>query len=121
MRPAPDDIRRLGPVIDRYLEYLDRRLARLLGRFAERPNVLVVADHGQEGSPQQPMWKGWHSKWGVFIAAGPDVTPHPEPRRLSYVDVVPTLLALLGFDVPGDLAGNVVPLSAASSSTPGRR
>jgi hypothetical protein len=98
------DIEALGPVIDRYLVYLDRRLQRV---FSLMPgaNIVVVADHGQEAIQGHVMWNGWHGREGVFIAAGPDVSADSRRVRASYFDVVPMMLDLLGFQRPADLIG----------------
>ena len=93
--PQAIDAQLLGPVIDRYLIYLDGHIRRLIEAFPTRPNVIVVADHGQEASPDYPLWKGWHSRFGVFLAAGPDVPATKDSVSVSYYDIVPTILDLL--------------------------
>jgi hypothetical protein len=105
--PAAADVTALGPVPDRYVEYLDRQLARLIAAFPTPPNVLVVSDHGQEAAASSTMslWKGWHSSRGVFMAGGPDIAGHDGELAVSYFDVVPTLLEILNFEKPADLAG----------------
>src|SRR5262249_20904981 len=37
--PAPEDVRRLGPVLHRYVHYMDRRLAAVLKLYDVEPNV----------------------------------------------------------------------------------
>jgi predicted AlkP superfamily phosphohydrolase/phosphomutase len=104
-RPSAADIEALGPVIGRYLEYLDAQLAHLIAAFPTEPNILIVADHGQEASEDYPLWKGWHSRFGVFLAAGPSIARRPEALAVSYYDIAPTMLDLLGFAPAGDLRG----------------
>jgi len=41
----------------------------------------------------------------VTGAAGPDVPHDPVPKKASYYDITPTILALQGFEVPPDLRG----------------
>jgi hypothetical protein len=109
-RPAASDISRFGPVIDRYLEHLDHRIGRVMAMFPAPPNVVIVADHGIEPSRAVTLWKAWHSRNGLFLAGGPDITGGDEMVPVSYFDVVPTILDLLGFAQPSDLRGrSVVP------------
>ncbi len=103
--PHADDVRALGPVVDRYVEYIDAEIGRLIRAFPTEPNVLIVSDHGAQASHNYPMWKGWHGPQGVFMAAGPDIIPSGTPLMVSYFDIVPTILELQRFAVPADLVG----------------
>jgi hypothetical protein len=107
-RMSPSDLETLGPVIDRVIEQVDHQLDALIGAFPTRPNVLIVADHGEESNTTRPPWKGWHSSPGVFVAAGPGISPRSNTLRVSYYDIVPTILDLLGFEKPPDLRGHSV-------------
>lgn len=104
-RPDEADIRLLGPVVDRYVEYIDSQVGRLIAAFPATPNVVIVSDHGAQASDDYPMWKGWHGPRGIFIAAGPDIAHSPASSDVTYFDVVPTILELQGFHVPTDLKG----------------
>lgn len=103
--PAPSDVRRFSGVIDAYLEYLDGELGALIERFPDRPNVLIVSDHGHTSTYEATLWRGWHGPDGLFIAAGPDVSAQPAAVRVSYLDVVPTILDLLGLESGAALPG----------------
>jgi predicted AlkP superfamily phosphohydrolase/phosphomutase len=103
--PAPEDVARWGGVIDRYLEFLDRRLARLIGAYGTRPNVIIVSDHGHEPVFDHPVWRGWHGPTGAFIAGGPDFPRRDRRLEVSYFDVMPTVVDALGFDVPAGAHG----------------
>ena len=107
-RPRPEDVTALGPVIDRYLTHLDDRIGRLIAAFPTPPNVLIVADHGFEPSRMTTLWRAWHSRYGLFVAGGPDVRRTDEFVDVSYFDVAPTILDLLGFDPAQDLRGRSV-------------
>jgi hypothetical protein len=107
-RPSAEDVAELGGVIDRYLEFLDRRLARLIGAFPSRPNVILVSDHGHEAILDHPLWRGWHSRFGVFIAEGPAFRRREEPLAVSYYDLVPTVADVMGFAVPTGMHGTTV-------------
>ena len=106
--PAKHDIERLGPVVDRYVRYFDRRLQRLLDLYATAPNVLIVSDHGHGRATTIAGWRGWHTKEGIFVAAGPSVPQRAGRIDVSYYDVVPTVAWLKGFRHPQSLTGRAV-------------
>lgn len=119
--PAPDDVRRLGPVVDRYVQYVDNRLARLLSLYAVPPNVIIVSDHGHGPTTVASNWRGWHTKEGMFVAAGPGI-PHQSASlgKVSYYDIVPTLLSLEGLRVCSGLQGHpLIPMPGDSNSADG--
>jgi hypothetical protein len=104
--PAPSDVEELGPVIDRYLMFLDERLGRLIATFPTRPNVIIVSDHGHVSSTTHPLWRGWHGPQGIYIAAGPGIPRASIPLSVSYDDVAPTVLDLQGFARPNAMSGS---------------
>jgi hypothetical protein len=107
-RPAQTDVERLGPVLDRYVTYFDQRLNQLLALYSTMPNVVIVSDHGNGPTTLATSWRGWHTKDGIFLAAGPSV-PHRSQRiDVSYYDVVPTIAALKGFRRSKHLPGHSV-------------
>lgn len=99
-RPDEASVRELGPVIDRYLERLDRGIGRLVAAYAAPPNVVVVSDHGHQATHTHEIWKGWHGPEAIFLAAGPGVERRSEMLEMSYYDVVPMVFELLGFERP---------------------
>jgi hypothetical protein len=103
--PTSDDVRVLGPVIDRYWDYLDSNLARMIAAFPATPNVLMLSDHGQEASQIRPLWKGHHSARGVFVASGPDIPRAPTRIGVSYFDVAPTIFQIMGLEKPSGMPG----------------
>jgi predicted AlkP superfamily phosphohydrolase/phosphomutase len=107
-RPRPADVEALGPVLDRYLEYLDRQFARLIAAFPTPPNVLLLSDHGEESTTQVTIWRGWHSEQGIFLAGGPSVPKESGVVEVSYDEVAPTILRLLDIPAPSDLKGRSV-------------
>jgi predicted AlkP superfamily phosphohydrolase/phosphomutase len=107
-RPDAEDIRVLGPAIDRYAEFLDRGIARLIAAAPSTPNVLIVSDHGHAGSDNVAPWRGWHATPGIFIAAGPDVPHRPGRVNVSYYDVAPTMIDLKGLVPPAAMRGQSI-------------
>lgn len=103
--PTKTDIDRLGPVMDRYVQFLDRRLGELITAFPRCPNVLIVSDHGHEANKTPLIWRTKHAPEGMFIASGPAIVPRKEGSRVSYFDIVPTILHLFGLEKPKNFRG----------------
>jgi len=59
---------------------------------------------------------GAHRRDGLFVLAGPGVRAAGELATADIVDVLPTLLALVGMDVPLGLDGR--PIRAALAAMP---
>jgi predicted AlkP superfamily phosphohydrolase/phosphomutase len=55
---------------------------------------------------------GWHTPWGIFAIAGPEVQPG-RLREAAIADIAPTVLHLLAQPLPDDLAGK--PIESALS------
>jgi predicted AlkP superfamily phosphohydrolase/phosphomutase len=107
-RPAERDIAQLGPAVDRFIQELDRQLGDLIATFPSPPNVLIVADHGEGPSDAYPPWRGWHASPGIFLASGPDIPHRTDALDVSYYDVAPTMLDLVGLEAAPDLRGHSV-------------
>jgi predicted AlkP superfamily phosphohydrolase/phosphomutase len=107
-RPSEDDSRALASVIDRYAQFLDRALARLIAAAPAPPVVMVVSDHGHGTSESVAPWKGWHASPGMFIASGPGVRQDPERLDVSYYDIAPTVLDMKGLIPPPEMRGRSV-------------
>jgi hypothetical protein len=107
-KPAPADVERLRPVIDRYVRYLDARVGRLLALYATKPDVLIVSDHGHGPTTIDSSWRGWHWSPGMFLMGGPQVPYRANRVRVSYYDVLPTVLDLKRLHHPTGLRGTSV-------------
>jgi hypothetical protein len=105
-RPSAADVKRFSPVIDRYVQYVDERLGNLLALYHQEPNVVIVSDHGHGASALPTGWRGWHTKEGIFVAAGPSIPKTTGRVPVSYYDILPTLVSLKGFDKPSGLRGH---------------
>jgi predicted AlkP superfamily phosphohydrolase/phosphomutase len=107
-KPAAADVEALGPVIGRYLEFIDRGIGEIIDAFPVDPNVMIVSDHGIESVENKPPFKGWHSSPGIYIAAGPDMPARSERLTVSYYDIAPTILELRWLEIPSNLRGRVI-------------
>jgi len=113
--PAPYDARFAGRPYDGEVAFADAQLGRVLEalRTAGRERntiVAVLADHGEALGDHGEATHGilvYQATLHVpFVLAGPGIKPGASVRpRASLVDVLPTLLGLLGVARPADLAG----------------
>jgi predicted AlkP superfamily phosphohydrolase/phosphomutase len=93
--PSEAEKRALGPVIDKYWEFLDTEIGSLASAFPTAPNVIVISDHGQRTLRHDPTWSSEHDQHAIFFAAGPDVPNCGARVHLSHYDIVPTVLDLV--------------------------
>jgi predicted AlkP superfamily phosphohydrolase/phosphomutase len=62
-------------------------------------------------------WNGTHRPHGVFLAIGPDIKPASQPQEACVYDVVPTVLQLLGAEIPANLDGRILHEVLLATST----
>ncbi len=132
--PAPEQVEAFGGLLAAAYRRVDRALAALLERMPEETRVLIVSDHGMHacnrdalfspGAPRPELLSGDHldAPPGVLIAAGSGFgAGGPERQAIgafdleslesvgSVLDVLPTLLVLLGLPVGEDMDGGPMP------------
>ena len=83
-------------LIDRFIQHI---------RARGRNDVIVVvsSDHLQSasGSAALPFLRAFgENRHNLWVASGPSITPRVITRESTTLDVAPTLLSLMGFDVP---------------------
>src|SRR5262249_31886262 len=92
----------------------DRLLGELLEAEGEDAAVIVVSDHGFKSGPTRPQTDprigvgaaaDWHRKFGIFLASGKPFAKGASIRDLSVLDVLPTLLGVLGLPAASDFDG----------------
>lgn len=119
-----------GRDVDRYdseIAQTDRAVGRLLDWLAKhRPNAVVVltADHGEEFDEHGGRYHGstlYDEQVRVpLLVQVPGVGPHVVSGPVQLVDVVPTLLGLLGFEAsPGMRGTNLGPWLARPPAAEG--
>jgi predicted AlkP superfamily phosphohydrolase/phosphomutase len=96
---APDLLLELAPV--------DGYRPSVLHSDGPGPSLGRLAPH-EHGAGKTAGMNGAHDREGVFVAAGSGVPAAGAVGRREIVDVLPTLLALAGVTVPGDLDGAVI-------------
>ncbi len=101
----PEEISRFRETIDRYLQFLDERIGRIVERYGEQATVVLVSDHGNSPTPDRRIWPAYHSVDGIFAIRGPGIRAGATMEPISLYDVAPTLYAACGFPVPQDADG----------------
>jgi hypothetical protein len=100
------EVKELGTVIDRYLEFLDQAIGQMVAAYATPPNVVIVADHGAEPLHGNRTYSSAHSpREGIFLAAGPSIQHRGDVQPVSFLDVTPTVLDLMGFAPLAEMQG----------------
>ncbi len=81
------------------------------------PDLLFTPAHGYMVSPTakthlEPLrWRmGGHDPDGVFVAAGPGLQHGEKIDNAALIDVIPTVLYLIGVPIPEDMDGQVLNL-----------
>jgi predicted AlkP superfamily phosphohydrolase/phosphomutase len=97
------DVKRLHDIIDNYYAFLDGEVGKILQEADSRTYIFVVTDHGEFALGR----KGMHKNNGFIIAAGPGIRKH-NFLKASVLDVVPTILYIMGFPIAQDMDGTVM-------------
>jgi hypothetical protein len=116
----PEDARRYGHVLERYVSVLGRFLSQLEKDLQPGDLLVVVSAHGLEPTP---LWRrlvgvlsgtdvaaASHAAAppGLLLAYGEGIRPGAVLAGASILDVAPTLLYLLGLPVARDMEGRVL-------------
>ncbi len=112
---GPDVMERLTDLYDGEIGYADEQLGLLLRGLSERgllenTVVLVMADHGEEFMEHGSLLHGFTLHREItavpMVACGPGVpSGEVDSTPASQMDVLPTIAALTGAEVPEDVVG----------------
>ena len=90
----------------------DMMLHTLLQYIDEQTTVILVSDHGYECGHRRPSLEeakrnpeGCHRNFGIACLKGPDIKANERLYGATILDLTPTILALLGLPVAGDMDG----------------
>jgi arylsulfatase A-like enzyme len=116
--PATELDRDLEALYDGEISYVDRELGRLLDGLAQRgwlegSLVIVTSDHGETFAEHGDAWN--HGLWvyettvhvPLIVRRSDRIASREVATPVSNVDVLPTVLGLLGIQLPGVLAGGL--------------
>ena len=134
---SEEDARVYGYLVRGIYQYHDMMLGRLLELVGPDTTVIILSHHGfysnslrpeittdvtMVGDKEVPRRYGigvnplaWHRSQGIFVAAGPGIKSDELVHGASLLDIVPTILTLLGLPVADDMDG--VPLAQIFDAT----
>ena len=101
-----ENARRFGATLEAYYRYYDGIVGEFLGEMGDDTMLLVVSDHGFEGS--DGLYGHLNAPPGVLFAFGKHVRAGCEIVDASVLDVTPTVLHFLGLPVGQDMDGSVL-------------
>jgi arylsulfatase len=114
-RPDIDPLERIDDY-DGEIAYCDAEIGRLMAAYGELADlddalILMTADHG-ETLAERARW--FHHGYHVFeelvrvplMIRGPGITAGRDSNLVTALDLVPTMLAFAGADIPGHLSGS---------------
>ncbi len=107
--PKESDVEHLGGVIRSYHIFADSLLGEFASRLKDGDRLLVVSDHGFQGSDVRSHLhiSGEHRRRGVFVAAGAGIRGGYRHSGLHVLDVTPAILYMTGHPVARDMRGSV--------------
>lgn len=97
-----------GRLIDAAYRLADDGLQKLLEASGPDTVLVLVSDHGMRPDPHNLIWPGWHDSRAVLLLAGGPLRPGVRLQRVAYLDLAPTILYLLGLEIPAGLPGRVL-------------
>lgn len=131
-RRSATDLRHLQDLYDAEILWTDQHVGRLLDQlrsrgFDDRTIVIILSDHGEEflehGSLTHQTLYRQALQVPLLIRApgGTQAAPRRVPTVVRLVDVMPTILDLLGLPIPGHVQGrSLVPLMRGQTETADR-
>ena len=108
------DIDYFGQVIDRYYQWVDSEIGKYLDRIDDNTTVVICSDHGMGPwlgarlSRKDVRLSGSHRKEGIVILWGKNIRRGVTVKPRNVLDVLPTMLYLIGLPVAEDMDGQVM-------------
>ena len=89
-----------------------------------RPNLFVshrLKRDPDPFSPRDSTWKAQHNFEGIFLVSGPSVRSGRQLDGVTLVDLAPTIMHLMGLEIPNDMDGRVILEAFDANSSIARR
>lgn len=114
------ETRKYGRTVEAYYRYLDRLLGELIQSREPNEVVVVLSSHGMDPLPLarrvierfkgNPHLSGYHeaAPEGLLIVNGPGIAGGARIENASVLDIIPTLLYILGLPVGNDMPGSLL-------------
>ncbi len=126
-RDRPEDVRKVVALYDGEIRQVDQEVGRLLdaiGRLDRKVVVYLMSDHGEEFLEHghflhdQAYEELLHVPFMIHLPGAENGVRVAQP--VSLLDLAPTLLEMLGIDVPTGIQGrSLVPTLASGRTAPG--
>jgi hypothetical protein len=114
------EVRRFGRVVEAYYRHLDTIVGEYLSKRQPNETIVVLSGHGMEPLTLtrrviepfkgNPHLSGFHANApdGLLILSGAGIGAGRKLQRASVVDVIPTLLYLMGLPLGQDMDGTLL-------------
>lgn len=106
----PEEYREYEDVLENYYRFIDSSIERLR-RLTDIDTILIVCStYGIHPSLDVPGVTGSHASGppGVLLIKGSGIATPPRALEVTTADLAPTVLAMLGIEIPTDMDGRVV-------------
>jgi predicted AlkP superfamily phosphohydrolase/phosphomutase len=110
----PRDTGYFGGIIDKYCIWFDSELGEYLSRIDDNTTVIICSDHGMgpwaavQSAHSGVRLSGSHRMQGVVIMWGRNIRRGWKIAHASVLDILPTILYLMGMPVAEDMDGAVI-------------
>ncbi len=107
---APPEESLYEEVLASYYDFIDGAIERLRRLTDENTVFIICSVYGTHPSPDAPGASASHSNGppGVLIVRGANIPRRARTLSVATVDLAPTVLAMLGMEVPSSADGRVV-------------
>jgi hypothetical protein len=107
------DVAYFGGIIDKYYAWFDAELGKYLQQVDDDTTVIICSDHGMGPwkaalANKTEQFSGSHRRQGILIMGGKNVQPGVKITGSSVLDILPTVLYLIGMPVAEDMDGKVI-------------
>ncbi len=113
--PSEEELEWFGESVPQSYRFVDQALGELMEFWDGKANIVIVSDHGfgraadakmEDENARVKYLSGDHRANGIVLATGPDIQPG-EIEGLTIMEIAPTIAAMMGVPVSGELPGEV--------------
>jgi predicted AlkP superfamily phosphohydrolase/phosphomutase len=109
-----EEVEYFGQIIDRYYEWVDQAIGKILQNVDDQTTVVICSDHGMGPFQGLTLKKhdlplsGRHGKDGIIILWGAKIRKGIQIKPHNLLDVLPTILYLTGLPIADDMDGRLL-------------
>jgi Tfp pilus assembly protein PilF len=112
---AAEDCALYGRIVTELYCYYDALLGRIVQLAGPGTTVALVSAAGFRSGSERPVSEAlqtkpaaWYRPYGIFCMAGPNIMADELVHNVTMLDVVPTVLSVLGVPAAQDMPGRVI-------------